>query len=53
MIQLTAKDVDEFRDLFRRETGQEITDEQAREYAERLIWLVGFVTRQLPLNPRG
>ena len=52
MTLLTAQDVAEFRDLYRRETGREITDDQAREYAERLVWLVGFATGQLPLPPR-
>jgi len=45
MIQLTDKDVAEFRTLFREETGKEITDEQARAYAENLIRLVAFVTK--------
>ena len=44
MIRLTAKDVAEFREVYRRETGKDITDEQAREYAERLVRLVAFVT---------
>ena len=42
MIRLTAQDVAEFRELYRRETGREITDDQAREYAERLIRFVAF-----------
>jgi hypothetical protein len=42
MIHLSAQDVAEFRELYRRETGREITDDQAREYAERLIRFVAF-----------
>lgn len=42
MIRLTARDVAEFRELFRRETGRDISADQAREYAERLVWLVAF-----------
>jgi hypothetical protein len=44
VTRLTARDVAEFRDLFRRETGRDLTDAQAREYAERLVWLVAFAT---------
>lgn len=43
MIQLTKADIDEFRTLFREETGNAITEEQAREYAENLIRLVAFL----------
>ncbi len=42
MIRLTARDVEEFRDLFRRETGRELTDDQAREYAESVVRLVAL-----------
>jgi hypothetical protein len=42
MFRLTPQDVTEFRALYRAETGREITDEQAREYAERLIRAVAF-----------
>ena len=44
MISLTARDVAEFRAIYRAETGKDITDEQARAYAERLIGLVAFAT---------
>jgi len=43
MVTLSAADVAEFKALFRRETGKEITDDQARAYAENLIRLVAFV----------
>jgi hypothetical protein len=52
MITLTPKDVAEFRNLHRQETGREITDDEAREYAERLIHLVAFAYGIDPL-PRG
>lgn len=42
MIRLSPQDVAEFGRLYRRETGRDLTDEQAREYAERLIRLVAF-----------
>ena len=45
MIPLTDSDIAEFRALFREEKGREITDEQARAYAENLIRLVGFVLK--------
>ena len=43
MTQLTAQDVAEFRELYRKETGTELTEGQAREYAERLLRLVALV----------
>jgi hypothetical protein len=42
MFRLTAQDVAEFRNLYLAETGLEINEDQAREYAERLIHLVAF-----------
>lgn len=42
MIRLTAQDVAEFRALYQKETGKEISEEQAREYAERLVQFVAF-----------
>jgi hypothetical protein len=45
MVDLTAEDVAEFRALFRKETGREITDQEAEAYALNLIRLVAFVTR--------
>jgi hypothetical protein len=51
VIRLTAQDVAEFRELFRKETGNEITDEQAREYAERLIRVVAFAIGVDPFPP--
>ena len=51
MTGLTARDVAEFRALYRKETGQDITDEQARAYAERLIRLVAFATGADPPFP--
>lgn len=49
MMSLTPKEIAEFRTLFRKETGKEITDEQARAYAENLIRLVSFATK--PASP--
>lgn len=53
MIRLTPQDVAEFRSLYRRETGRDISDDQAREYAERLIRLVAFAAGQQLPPPRG
>jgi hypothetical protein len=44
MIRLSPEDITEFQALFQKETGKEITTEQAAEYAERLVRLVGWVT---------
>lgn len=43
MIDLTDKDVSEFRAIYRKETGRDITMEEAREYASNLIRLVAMV----------
>ncbi|MBI1812416.1 hypothetical protein HY285_00810 [Candidatus Peregrinibacteria bacterium] len=45
MIELTPQDVGEFKALFRKETGKDITDAQAREYALNLLHLVALVIR--------
>lgn len=47
MIRLDANDVAEFRELWRKETGQSISDETAREYAEDILGLVAIVTEPL------
>ncbi len=44
MTNLSDQSVAEFRELYRKETGKEITDAQAREYAERVLRLVRIVT---------
>ena len=51
MIRLTAQDVAEFRELYRQETGREITAEEAAEYAERVIRLVAFAAGINPFPP--
>ncbi len=53
MQNLTPQDVAEFRRIYRQETGEDISQEEARAYAERLVQLVAFVTGAgpLPLPP--
>jgi len=46
MIELSAKDVQEFRELFRRETGRELSEAQARAYALNIVQLVALLTKQ-------
>lgn len=46
MITLTRQDVAEFRALYHRETGREISEEQAAAYAENLLQLVAFVAER-------
>jgi hypothetical protein len=52
MMDLTDHDVAEFREIYRRETGKEITEAQAREYAERVLRLVAIVTSIRPPPPQ-
>lgn len=40
---LTAQDIGEFRELWQKETGQSISDEAARKYAEDVLGLVAIV----------
>jgi hypothetical protein len=51
MVELSARDVAEFRAIYRAETGKDITDEEARAYAERLIRLIAFATGVDPHFP--
>jgi hypothetical protein len=48
MVKLTDESIAEFQALFKAETGKNITPEQAREYAERLIGLVDIVVNLQP-----
>lgn len=50
MIELTAKDVGEFKALFKEETGKDITDEQARAYALNVLHLVALVAQPESLH---
>ena len=51
MIDLTDQDVAEFRELYRKQTGKDLSDDEARAYARSLIRLVEFVTRPNPPPP--
>lgn len=51
MLRLTAQDVAAFRELHRRHTGVELSDDQAREYAERLVRAVAFAAGVDPFPP--
>ena len=46
-MQLTDTDIGTFRELWRKETGQNISDETAREYAEDVLGLVTVVMEPL------
>jgi hypothetical protein len=48
---LPADDITEFQALFKRETGREISPEQAAEYAERVIRVVVFAAGIEPFPP--
>ena len=45
MYQLTDADIGEFRVLWKQETGQDISPETARDYAEDVLALVAIVAR--------
>ncbi len=45
MIELTPTDIGEFKALFKQETGKDISDEEAREYALNLVQVVALVVK--------
>lgn len=47
-MKLTDKDIVGFAELWEREIGTPITDQQAREYAENLLGLVQIVVEPQP-----
>jgi hypothetical protein len=49
MLRLTDQDVAEFRRIYRMETGKDLSDEEARACAERLVQFVAFLTGASPL----
>jgi hypothetical protein len=46
-MKLTDTDIGQFRELWQRETGQSISDELAREYAEDVLGIVALVIEPL------
>ena len=46
-MQLTDTDIGQFRELWRKETGQTISEEVARGYAEDVLALVSIATEPL------
>lgn len=47
MIELTPADIGEFRSLWKKETGEEISDEEAKEYGTEMLELVRLVVEPL------
>ena len=45
MIELSDADLREFCDLFKKETGKEITEKEAREYATNLLHFVAPIVQ--------
>jgi hypothetical protein len=46
-MQLTDTDIGQFRALWRKETGQDISPETAREYAEDILGIVAIIAEPL------
>lgn len=49
-MKLTEKAVNDFRRIWREQFGQEITFEEAREYAEQMLTVLQVVMRPVPLG---
>lgn len=49
---LTNEDCEEFRKVYKEDTGEDITIEQAREIASRLLELYRLLARPLPGETR-
>jgi hypothetical protein len=45
-MKLTDADIGSFRDLWKKETGTVISDDQARQYAQSLLGLVQIVAEK-------
>jgi hypothetical protein len=45
MINLTQKDIGEFKELFLKETGKSISDAEAEKYARSVLGLVALVVQ--------
>jgi len=45
---LSRKAIEEFKEIYRKETGQEISDEEARDIAEGLFFFFKLICRPLP-----
>lgn len=50
MIELSAQDIGEFKALFKRETGKDITNAEARKYAMSVLRLVALVVQPESLS---
>lgn len=44
---LSQEDIGQFRELWQKETGQSISDELAREYAEDVLGIVALIAEPL------
>jgi hypothetical protein len=47
-MRLSKKAIDEFKEIYFREFGQNITDEEAQELGSKLISLVKIICRPIP-----
>jgi len=47
MISLSAQDIGQFREIWRKETGDDISQETARVYAEDILGIVAFVSEPI------
>ena len=45
-IKLTEADITEFQEIYKKETGQEISREKAAEYAQRVISLIAWIVKK-------
>ena len=50
---LSRKAIEEFKEIYRKETGQEISDEEARDIAEGLFFFFKLICRPLPKKGQG
>jgi hypothetical protein len=49
-MRLNKKAIDEFKEIYFREFGQQITDEEAQELVSKLISLVKILCHQTPVH---
>ena len=49
---ISQKNLQDFKDLYRKKFGQELTDQEAIESANKLVRLVEIVCKPLPKNTK-
>jgi len=47
-MEISKKELEEFKQIYKNEFGEDLSDEEAREIAQRLLGFISLVYRPLP-----